>query len=134
MFEDEALSPMKLSKTSLTAQRRHSKSPYKPRADDGNAFSLTSCTNIHRDVSPHSPRTCSDIRKHIGPNSKSRRRRAPMRKNHALDNNEILSLIESVTSQNLRCKRRARRESKRRRGECGSLEIRVWSGYDTHDS
>ncbi|CAK9152375.1 unnamed protein product [Ilex paraguariensis] len=97
-FEHEAVSPIKALTASPT-RRRPSKSPYKPRRDDGNARSPPPVSEFHRNVSPL-PLTpgyeFSDIRKNISPFSKSERRRhvpshKSMREDHDLNNYEIVS-------------------------------------------
>ncbi|GMP27386.1 hypothetical protein CsSME_00003402 [Camellia sinensis var. sinensis] len=65
-FLDEVPSLNKPSKHS-PVRRRHSKSPYKPRKDDGTALSPTPVSHLHRNVSPISPRPVSDSRKNVGP-------------------------------------------------------------------
>ncbi|KAA8531896.1 hypothetical protein F0562_006387 [Nyssa sinensis] len=88
-----------LTKTATTSpiRRRHSKSPFKPRRDDGNVHSPTPISDFRRNISPLSPRPGLDVRKNISPFTKSERRRhvspyKPLREEHGLDNDEIVSL------------------------------------------
>ncbi|GFZ18691.1 hypothetical protein Acr_27g0004300 [Actinidia rufa] len=74
-FEDGLSSPIKPSKAT-PFQRRHSKSPYKPRRDDGNLDSTSPVSDLRRNVSPFSPERALDSRINVSPFSKPEGRMA----------------------------------------------------------
>ncbi|PSS30833.1 Replication factor C subunit like [Actinidia chinensis var. chinensis] len=65
-FKDGLSSPIKPSRAT-PVQRRHSKSPYKPRRDDGNVDSTTPVSDVRRNVSPFSPERDLDSRRNVSP-------------------------------------------------------------------
>ncbi|GFY86412.1 ATPase family associated with various cellular activities [Actinidia rufa] len=74
-FKDGLSSPIKPSKAT-PVQRRHSKSPYKRRRDDGNVDSTTPVSDVRRNVSPFSPERDLDSRRNVSPFSKPEGRMA----------------------------------------------------------
>lgn len=98
-FEHEVSSPTKVS-TASSVRRRHSRSPYKPQRDDGNARLPTPPGyEFRRNVSPLSPRLGSDIHKNISPFSRSNRGRhvspyKPARENLDLGDDDASKMTE----------------------------------------
>lgn len=96
-FELEVPSPVKSSKAS-PVQRRHSKSPFKLRGDDGNVLPLLPLPPGRRNVSPLLSRPGSEMRKSVSPVSKFEQRRhvSPYKQkndyHHGLANDEMGSL------------------------------------------
>ncbi|KAM7516234.1 hypothetical protein LguiA_005817 [Lonicera macranthoides] len=98
-FEHEVSSSTKVS-TASSVRRRHSRSPYKPQRDDGNArLPIPPGYEFRRNVSPLSPRLGSEIRKNISPFSRSNRGRhaspyKPTRENLDLGDDDAIKMTE----------------------------------------